>query len=242
MKSLKAAKLKEEKDFYIEELISTIPNKEELVNGSLSLNANRLHGSILPVYIMNYYKSNALTTPYFDVILTNFIEMESLFILGYKNSGYNSLRAIFESTLKLLYYEFHPIELILHKDNKKHNLTVKEYREFLYVHPLLREISFVLRDKVEKMYSDLCEYVHCDLKVHNTLRVVSNISTILSYEESEFKKILNAIKQVLKLTVVICFAVNSKWLSETPKNYHDAVLEIFTNEERKEVRDNIRIH
>lgn len=242
MKSLKSAKVKVEKDFYIEELMSTIPDKEDLLDGNLNVKANRLHGLILPVYVTNYYKPDNLKTPYFDVILTNFIEMESLFILGFKNSGYNSLRAIFESALKLLYYECHPIEFILHKDKKKHNLTVKEYREFMYSHPSLEKISFILRDKVEKLYSDLCEYVHCDLKVHNSLRVVSNITSILKYEESEFNKILASINQVLKLTVVICFAVNSKWLSEAPKSYFDAVLETFSNDERKEVRENIGIH
>lgn len=241
MVGLNAYKIKEEKNAFVEELFERISIKQNVLDGEESLKASTLHKVILPVYVMKHYCKSQFLSNYFDIIITNIIESEALLILGFYNGGMSLLRSALESSFKFLYYELHPTENILHNQSK-HLLTGKDYREFMYIHPELTKIDVMKRDRVEKIWSDLCKFIHCDIKEVKTMTVLSEISSVLKNEEREFQKLIKKINEVIRIIIVIFFTVKVDWAKEMDKQYYDFVLNIFNASERSNLKDTLYIY
>ncbi|AFM02250.1 hypothetical protein Desde_3987 [Desulfitobacterium dehalogenans ATCC 51507] len=240
MRALHSQKLIEEKNAFINELYSSIPTKENIIEGELNQKARRLHEVLFPIYIMKHYNGNIFESEYFDMIISNLVEAESALILGLTNAGISSLRGALESSFKFLYYEYHPVENRLHNEGK-HSLSSLDYREFFYNFPGLSNISFSSRSIVEGLWSYLCRYVHCDFRVLKEISLVSDISSVLLYEEKDFKQVLDVIKLIVKLIVSIFFCVDSFWIQNVEKAYFDATLEAFSTAERQEILQELRV-
>lgn len=240
MTRLHSKKVTDEKNAFIEELFSNITHRERVIEGDLHTRARILHETFLPVYIMKHYSAGDFKSSYYNVVLTNLIESEALLILGFKNAGISSLRSAFESTCKFLYYEYHPIECKLHEEGS-HTLSSVDYREFLYLFPELKDISFLARDKLEAIWSELCKYVHSDLRVVKTVSLVSDMSTFLALKEVEFQQFITLIRYTIKFILTIFFAIDPMWAKDIEKAYYDAILEAFTVEECAEIKSHLWI-
>ena len=240
MSVLHSSKIKDERDAFVEEFYKNLIKKESIVSGELEVKSRSLHKTMLPLYIMKHYSRKSFSSSYFDIIMTSIIEAEMLLILGFKNSGMGSLRSAMESSFKFLYYEFHPIENVLH-NSSEFDLSGLSYREFFYSFPNLNDISFNSRDKVERIWSYLCKYVHSDISSVQTITYVSEVSSVLNLEEKEYNKVLNIIKEQIKIIISIFFAIDSQWVKEVEKAYFDAIFEIYTTGERSEVKEKLRV-
>ncbi|MGE6577405.1 hypothetical protein ACQKFM_21135 [Paenibacillus xylanexedens] len=240
MLALHSSKINSEKNAFINELFSSLPAKQDIIDGPLSHNAKRLHESVISLLIMKHYCKRDFLSNYFEAVMTNIIEAECLMLLGFRNSSYSLLRGAVEASFKLLYFEYHPIESRLHSEDK-FDLTGKEYRNFFYIFPGLCDMEYLSRDKVEKFWGELCSYVHGDLRVLTPLNVVSDISTFLSDSGREFENTVNMLKAVSKLISSIFFAVEPAWLENVEKAYFDAVFDIYTPQERTKLKEKLRI-
>ncbi|MED3447563.1 hypothetical protein P4483_27135 [Bacillus thuringiensis] len=241
MSILHSNKVKDERDAFVEELYKNLTNKDSITSGDLEARSRRLHKIILPLYIMKHYSKNKFISPYFNFIMTNVIEAEMLLMLGFKNAAMTSLRAAMESSFKFLYYEYHPIENLLHNESE-FDLTGMSYREFLYSFPNLKNISFNSRDRIERIWSDLCKYVHSDINSVQAISYVSEISSALNLEEKEFNALLNNLRDIFKVIISIFFAIDKTWAQDIEKTYFDAIFEVYDFEERSEVKEKLQVH
>ncbi|OOM11009.1 hypothetical protein [Clostridium saccharobutylicum] len=223
--SLHTNKIKEEKDCFIEELYKMILKKEDMINGDEDNKATQLHKFYLTTYVMNHYNKKEHNSQYFNYLMTSIIESESLFVLGFTNAGMMSLRSALESSFKFLYYEYHPIELQL---NEIGEFDIKgiDYRNFMYSIPCFQKLSFIKRDEIERIWSELCKYAHYDISVINDISVISDIKPVFKDEDS-FRKIKKNIKEVFRVIIIIMFMVNSKWLECVEKSYFDYIFEVL---------------
>lgn len=238
--SLHTDKIRDEKNAFIEELYNTIPSKADLLSGENASQAVRLHKLYLTFYIMANFKNVTLQSPYFNNLMSCIIESESLFFLGFKNSGMTLLRSAIESAFKLLYYEYHPIELI-RNTNGDFDLRGLEYREFLYSFPAFSAQNVIKKDDVERVWSKLCEYTHSNVKTVDQISLVAEIKPIFETEQT-FTQYLSQIKQVLRTIICILFLVSPNWLEHTEKSYFDYVFEIlFDATETSALKVNFRI-
>lgn len=238
--SLHTDKIKDEKNCFIEELYKMILNKDELIDGEIDNKATQLHKFYLVIYIMNYYNKNQHNSQYFNYLMTSIIESESLFVLGFTNAGMMSLRSALESSFKFLYYEYHQIELQL---NEMGEFDIKgiDYRNFMYLIPSFRKLNFIMKDEVERIWNELCKYVHYDISVINDISVISDIKPVLKEQES-FIKIKKLIKEVFRIIVIIMFIVDPKWLEGIEKSYFDYIFEVlFKDNETTDMKISLKI-
>ncbi len=242
MRTLHSEKIATEKNAFLSELYTKLPKLDDLTRGDLASKARRVHERFLPLHIVKHYTSDTkeFRSPYFGVLMSHLIESECLLILGFRTSGVGILRAALEAALKFLYYETHPIEARLHAAGT-HDLSNTSFREFAYIVPGLNSLSFMSRDELEKLWTDLCQFVHSDLKAISVMSVVADISTVLNEPEKVFVNTLQLIQGVIKVALAICLTVDPAWLQNVEKVYFDAILEAFTNEERKNIKDALRI-
>ncbi len=238
--SLHTDKIKDEKNAFITELYKMIVNEEQLIEGIYSKEATQIHKLYLTLYIMNYYKSNKLSTIYYDYLLTSGIESESLVLCGFTNAAIMQLRSTVEMSFKMLYYEFHPIEWQLHRE-RQFDLKGIEYREFLYNHPKFSSLKYINREYIEGIWNDLCKYSHFDINVINKLSVIEDMANIFS-SEREKKKFRDKLKSCLRIVIIILFLVDESWLKEVEKSYFDYVFELLYNSsETSDLKINLRI-
>lgn len=243
LKALHSKKVAAEKDAFLGELLAGLPNSTRLEgNGDLAAKARRLHERFIAVHLLQHYRPahGPLRTNYFEMIASHTIECECLFVMGFYNSGMILLRSSLESAIKLAYYENHPIEWQLHKSGK-HDLHAAEYREFLYSVPGLGDLPFHAKASVERLWSELCKFVHCDLRTISQISIVADIKSALELGEQKFAKLLLRVGDVSKVIVACCLSVDPTWLMGAEKLYFDAVLDVFTAHERKAVKDRLRI-
>ncbi|MBN1071862.1 hypothetical protein DVV81_11895 [Clostridium botulinum] len=227
--SLHTNKIKVEKDCFIEELYKMILNKDELIDGTLNSKATQLHKLYLAIYIMNNYNKKEQNSQYLNYLITSIIESESLFIIGFTNAGMMALRSALECSFKFLYYEYHPIELQL---NEIGEFDIKgiDYRNFMYSIPNVKKLNFIMKDDIERVWSELCKYAHYDISVIKEISVISDIKPVFNDNES-FDNIKKIIKAVFRTIIVIMFTVNPKWLESVEKSYFDYVFEVLFNAE-----------
>lgn len=238
--SLHTNKIKDEKNAFIEELYRIIVNKEELITGKYDNASTLIHKYYLTIYIMEYYKKNAITNIYYDLMLTSVIESEALIQCGFINAAVMQLRCAVESTLKLLYYELHPIEWVLHQDNK-FDLSGIEYREFLYKHPKFSKFQYEKRETIEQLWGDLCEYSHFNINVINEINLLIDIKTVFSSTE-ENEKYIKKLKMSMRVIIIILFLLDGTWLKNVEKSYFDYVFEIlFGSNEIRDMKINLEI-
>lgn len=242
MSQLHSRKIADEKNAFLGELLAGIPKIGEVESGSLATNARRLHEKYLPLHILAHYKpsESPLQTDYFDVVMSHWIESECLFVVGFKNAGMMSLRATLEAAIKLVYYENHPIEWVLHRDGK-HDLHGNEFREFFYRVPHLHELRFNSRDSVEALWKTLCKFVHCDLRTITKIGILADIASVLSLPEAQFATLLEHIQDVLHIVISCCLSKDPKWLVGVEKAYFDAVLALYSVQDREAVKTKLRI-
>lgn len=238
--SLHTNKIKGEKDCFIEELYKMILNKDELINGELDNKATQLHKFYLAIYIMNHYNKNQHNSQYLNYLMTSIIESESLFVMGFTNAGMMALRSALESSFKFLYYEYHPIELQL---NEIGEFDIKgiDYRSFMYSIPCFKKLNFIMKDEIERVWNELCKYVHYDISVIKDISVISDIKPIFN-DEGSFNNIKRNVKEVLRIIIIIMFIVSPKWLEEVEKSYFDYVFEVlFKGEEVTNMKISLKI-
>jgi hypothetical protein len=240
---LHTKKVDAEKDAFVAELYHSLPAKADLISGDNKGRIRQLHRAFLSVHIFKHYPApeNSLKSGYFDAVISHLIEAECLIILGFRTAAVTTLRSALEAGLKLLYYEFHPIENMLHQIDNSHTLTSRDYRDFLYMVPELKGLSFLSRSHLEELWNHLCKFVHGDLRSICLMSVVSDTSPATVCPEKEFQELLDLVRSVVKITVSILFRVNNAWLQQVEKVYFDAVLESYSPNERKEIRDALRI-
>lgn len=142
--------------------------------------------------------------------------------------------------MKFLYYETHPIEAALELKGQ-HDMTNKELREFVYVMPGLSDLPFIAKDKTERMWRDLCRYVHSDLRTIATISVVDDINSALSMKERHFKNLLDDVTKAMRVVVSCLFAAYKAWLGGVEKAYFDAVLELYQPSDRATVKEKLGI-
>lgn len=181
--SLHTDKVKDEKNAVVQELYDTLISKDSLLNGAFSSQALRIHKLYLSLHIMNHFKHVELQSQYFNNLVSCIIESESLFLLGFKNSAMMVLRSALELSFKLLYFEYHPIEL---QRNECGNFDLHgiEYREFLYSFPLFSRQSILSKEQIEQLWRELCQYTHCDLKTVDQISVIAEIKPVFADEPS----------------------------------------------------------
>lgn len=223
--SLHTNKIKNEKNCFVEELYNMIISKEELINGELGNKATQLHRFYLATYVMKHYNKKEHDSQYFNYLMTSIIESESLFIMGFTNAGMMSLRSALESSFKFLYYEYHPIELQLNEMGE-FDIRGTDYRNFMYSIPCFQRLNFIMKNEIERVWSELCKYAHYDISVINDISVISDIKPALK-DEGSFEKIKKNIKEVSRIIIIIMFMVNSKWLEGVEKSYFDYVFEVL---------------
>jgi hypothetical protein len=243
VKALHSKKVADEKDAFFGELLASLPKSKRLKNGGdLAARARRLHERFIAVHILSHYKPHdgPLITDYFEMVASLLIECECLLALGFYNSGMMVLRASVEASIKLLYYETHPIEWQLHQAGK-FDLHGNEYREFLYSVPAFSGLPFFAKNSFEPLWTGLCKFVHGDLKAIAQVGVVGDIKTVLGLAEPKFVEFLSRLREANKVIIACCFAVDPKWLLNVEKAYFDAVLEVYTTAERSAVKDKLRI-
>ena len=242
-RALHTSKISAEKDAFIGELRASLPNFARLLSGGdLASKARRLHEKFIPLHILNHYKPDPspLKTEYFELVVTHSIESEALFALGFRNAGMMALRAAIEAAFKFIYYENHPVEWQLHQSGA-HDLHGIEFREFLYNFPVLGGLPFNQKRGLEELWTQLCSFVHCDLRSVSKVGVVADFKTILRLPEQQLSQILDRIHVVEKTVVSCCFAVDPKWLLNVEKAYFDVVFDIYTAAERKVIKEGLRI-
>jgi hypothetical protein len=174
------------------------------------------------------------------MILSHLIECECLLILGFRNAGLTLLRSAVEAAFKLLYYETHPVEWQLHQKGS-HDLRGLAYREFLYSFPGLGEVEFAAKAETELLWTDLCKFVHSDLRAVSQVSVVADIQTALGLPGNEQAALLGRIQAANKLIIACCFAVDPAWLKGVEKAYFDAVFDTYTTAERAAVKEALRV-
>lgn len=236
--SLHSDKIKDEKNAFVTELYKKITKVETLTSGELDRSATRVHKLYMAIYIMNYHKSEKLKTTYFEHLLTGIIESEALIMAGFKNAAFMQLRCAMECAMKLLYFETHPIEWQLHQTNEFEKRGI-EYREFFYSHPLKKKIDFILKEDVERNWSELCKYSHYDISVVKDISCIIEMDNVL---ENDLDKSLFKIKDTFRQMVCIFFIIDPSWLKELEKTYFDYVFEsLFTAKEREELIGKLQI-
>lgn len=241
--ALHSNKIAAEKDAFFSELFSSLPRKSRIIDGDLAARARRLHERFLAIHILSHYRpkiADRLRTDYFELIVSHSIECESLLALGLVNPGMIMLRSALESSLKMLYYECHPVEWQLHQAGS-HRLHGIEYREFLYSYPGVGQLPFHAKVVLEKLWIELCKFAHSDLRAISQVSVVSDIKTVLGHSEKQFGAVLDRIKEVTKVIIACCLAVDRDWLVGVEKAYFDAVLDIYTVGERTVVKERLRV-
>lgn len=238
--ALHSKKVEAEKDAYLAELLASLPTMND-IKDTLGAKANRLHSAFLPLYISRHYRPTTTSaTQYHLAAFSHALEAESALILGLRNAGMAAMRSGVESALKFLYYELHPVEFELHGLGR-HELTGFELRKFAYSIPRLANISFFSSDNVDRTWAHLCKFSHGALDAISVFSTASDIQSILKSKETEFREVLLSVKEAIKIILACFFAVNPKWLVAAEKAYFDAALEAFTNKERKEVKESLRI-
>lgn len=241
--ALHSRKVEAEKDAFVSELLANIPDTEALLaGGAMAQRARRLHERFIPVHILSHYRPRPgpLKTDYPEMILSHSIECECLFVLGFYNAGMILIRAAVESAIRLVYYETHPIEWRLHQAGS-HNLHGNQYREFLYSFPGLGELPFHDKASLEVLWAALCQFVHSDLRAVSQLGAVGDIKSVLGFKEPKFVQLLDRLRDAVKVVVACCLSVDPNWLSGVEKVYFDAVLDIFSVSERREVKERLHI-
>lgn len=229
--SLHSQKINDEKDAFVCELFDTTNQKDDLISGKYSRQSARLHKLYMSFYVLNHFRRKELCSDYYDSILSCVIESESLFLVGLCNSPMMLLRSALEMSFKLLYFEYHPIELI-RNSQQKFDLHGIEYREFLYAFPAFSAQNIIVKEDVEKTWSDLCLYTHFDYKAVETVSVISQITPIFD-DEQKLAKYLDSIKKVFRIILCILFLVDPEWMKEVEKSYFDYPFEVLFNGEEK---------
>jgi hypothetical protein len=240
MKILHSKKLKNEKDAFVRELFENLPSIEDLTEKSFDGKAASFHRIFLSIYILNHYSSNKIKTKYFKISVSNLIEAELLFILGFRNSAFSMMRSALECAFKFLYYEFHPIESQLDEIGQ-HQLSIEEYRNFGYKFPKLCEISFFARAMVERVWSELCQYVHSDLRVIEKMSVIADIETIFELPEKTYQKVRNLVKETVRVIILLFIAVDPDWGLTIEKVYFEEIFHLFKVEEIREIKNVLQI-
>lgn len=238
--SLHTDKINDEKNAFVQELYETIVSEHSLHNGDLKTRALSIHKIYMTFYIMSHFKPKELDSPYFNNLLSCVIESESLFFLGFKNSGMMLLRSALELSFKFLYFAYHPIEQIKNETGN-FDLHGIEYREFLYTFPNFLLQTTLNKDLIEQLWSELCQYTHCDVKTVDEISLIADIKPIFENEHS-FQEYLKKIKHVFRIIITILFMVKSNWLEGVEKSYFDYPFEIlFSAPEITDLKINLRI-
>jgi hypothetical protein len=236
-KALHGNILTRERDAFLGELFGSLPALSSLQgDGPLAGRARRLHTVYLPLYLMKRYSPGDLISEYRDPIFSHAIESEILFTLGMKNAASTLLRLMTEAAIKLLYYEYHPIENLVHHTEGGKGLEGKEYREFMYSFPGLSRIGFMQRGQFEKLWVQLCRYAHGDIRAIEKLSIVEDWSSLLKSPAKQFDETLRFIKEVNKSVITLLFAVRHNWAEHMEKVLFDAVFEDFSQAEKLEVK------
>ncbi|GAB7058239.1 MULTISPECIES: hypothetical protein [unclassified Paenibacillus] len=233
--------IREESLAFIESLFQSVEDNKNEIYNNYSNRLNTLHKAIFPIYILNHYKDYSFISDYYQILMSNIIESQSLMGLGFYNSGMNILRSAIESSFKLLYYETHPVENILHNEGQ-HSLTITEYREFMYNHPLVRQLRTIERDKVEAIWKDLCSYVHNDIKAIKTISVLTDIKSVYTFSEREFQTVIEKYKNSVKIIVTIFLVLNNEWTKNIEKTYYDFIIDIYSPEEIRSIKEVLKIY
>lgn len=225
--SLHSDKIRDEKNALVHELFDTINQKDELISGKYSTQTARLHKLFLSFFVLNHFKRKELNSDYYDSLLSCVIESESLLLIGLCNAPMMLLRSALEMSFKMLYYEYHPIELI-RNSQQKFELHGADYREFLYTFPAFSAQDVITKDDVERLWSELCRYTHFDYKTVESISMVSQFAPIFNNEQ-KLVKYLDCIKKVFRIITCILFLVNPEWMKEVEKSYFDYPFEVLFN-------------
>ena len=241
-KNLHSAKLEQERNVFLAELAASLPVLTSLNGGgSDSRRARILHSTFLPIYILKRHKPVDLKTKYAEILFTYAIEAECLLILGFKNAARTMLRGWLEAAIKFVYYEYHPIENIAHHDGEQARIHGIEYREFIYMFPGLKDISFFARDTFERLWADLCKSVHVNLRCVEKLSIVADLESALNLPEPDFQMLLNLLKTLQKVIIALLFSVRNDWASQMEKALFETLFAEFTPEERNQTHTLLRI-
>jgi hypothetical protein len=238
MKILHSKKLKNEKDAFIKELFENLPSIEDLTEKTFDRKASSFHRIFLPVYILNHYSSKKVKTKYFNISVSNLIEAELLFILGFRYPAFLTIRSALECAFKFLYYEFHPIESQF-DEIAQHQLTIEDYRNFGYKFPKLGEISFFDKAIVERVWSELCQFVHSDLRIIKKMSVVADLETIFKKPEKKYQKVRSLVIGVVRILLLL--AVDPDWGVNIEKVYFEEIFHLFENAEIQEIKSVLQI-
>lgn len=234
-------KIKEENSGFLDAIFSSIEENKENIYQEFFNRTGTLHKVIFPIYIFNHYKNFEFQSNYYSVLISNVIESQTLLTLGFYNSGMNILRSVLESAFKLFYYETHPVENILHIEDS-HALTITEYREFIYLHPVIKKLHAIEKEQVESIWKDLCAYVHNDIKKVKAVTVLTDIKSIYSLGEHEYQSIIGRYKKIVKIIVTLFLVLNNEWTKEMEKDYYDLILRVYSPGEIANLKEVLTIY
>jgi len=235
-------KVAKERDEFFGELYSCLPKLNEITgNGQFNAKARRFHKIFLPIYVMKRYCPTGLQSQYSHAIFTYAIECEAIFALGMRNAAMATLRTYLESAFKLLYYEYHPVENIVHHLVGGRSLRGSEFREFLYSFPGLSDISMFKRECVESLWTELCKFAHGDVHSIEKYGIVADIKSAFTFNEADFATTILVVQRVHKLIIAILFAAKSDWAAQMEKALFDTVFQDFTAAEQGEIKSHLRV-
>lgn len=233
-------RLKEEAEAFLNAIYEQIDENEQSIIGDVNKRNYTLHNTIIPIYIFNNYKKVVFKSPYYDIILSNIIEAEGLLVLGFYNSAMNLLRSSLESVFKLFYYELHPVELILHKENN-HLLTITDYREFIYIHPQVKKLDSINKESVEVLWKNLCAFVHNDIKVLKNISVLTDIKSMAKFKEKDFQNLISNLKSIVKVVLTLFLVLDNSWTQGMDNSCYKFIVNIFEPNEFKTLKEVVGI-